>query len=446
MSQQLIPAWLCVIAAFFCCINTALGGAADKFLPLLTAQRLAVVGDVAAYGDAWVANLVSWMERNGTSAHVIDLRLPVRDGAGASGVEQAEQVDCMIRLVRPDVVLACAAGDWLPVVQDAAARADAKLIELPTVDGGTLPQRIAPADDVAAFLPEVTARLELLRTAYLSAAGLAVAGMPQGLPLADAEAKAAEITASIRLRRLELMGRLDKNGVWQMPIEWPRPPLVDPGSAAADPAPIPSDAIVLFGGTNLDEWTGADNWPIADGIATVKEGSIKTKRAFGDCQVHVEFRMPRPAAGKGQWRGNSGVFFMDLYEIQLLDSFPDGTDATLTTPVGQCGALYKLQPPAVNACRGPGEWQSFDILFTRPRFRPDGSLAAHGRVSVLHNGVAIHIDTVIKGTKPWHGPPMAVAHADALPITIQDHGSPVQFRSIWVRPFEPVQPQVTTPE
>ena len=225
-----------------------------------------------------------------------------------------------------------------------------------------------------------------------------------------------------------------------MPIEWPRPPLVDPGPAAAM-APIPSDAIVLFDGTSLDEWTGANNWTIADGIATVKDGSIKTKRAFGDCQVHVEFRMPRPAAGKGQWRGNSGVFFMDHYEIQLLDSFPDGTDATLTTPVGQCGALYKLQPPAVNACRGPGEWQSFDILFTRPRFRPDGSLEAHGRVSVLHNGVAIHLDTVIKGTKPWHGPPMAVPHADALPITIQDHGSPVQFRSIWVRPFEPVQPK-----
>jgi len=258
--------------------------------------------------------------------------------------------------------------------------------------------------------------------------------------IAEAEAKAAEITASIRSRRLELMGRLDAHGVWRMPFTWPQPPVVDAGPAPDGSVPVPSDAVVLFDGTSLAAWNGADAWPVADGVATVGKGSITTRQAFGDCQLHVEFRMPDPPQGKGQWRGNSGVFLMGLYEIQLLDSYPDGTDATRTNPDGQCGALYKLQPPAVNACRPPGSWQAFDILFRRPRFRPDGSLASHGRVSVLHNGVAIHASTAIKGTKPWHGPPMIVPHADALPITIQDHGCPVEFRSIWVRPYAAPEP------
>jgi hypothetical protein len=280
--------------------------------------------------------------------------------------------------------------------------------------------------------------------------GIASAAPPTPAPesatvpsIAEAEAKAAEITASIRSRRLELMGRLDAHGVWRMPFAWPRPPVVAVAPAAEAPAPVPADAIVLFDGMSLAAWNGADAWSIADGVATVGTGSITTKQDFGDCQLHVEFRMPAPSEGKGQWRGNSGVFLMGLYEIQLLDSYPDGTDATLTNPDGQCGALYKLQPPAVNACRPPGAWQTFDILFTRPRFRPDGSLAQHGRVSVLHNGVAIHASTVIKGTKPWHGPPMIVPHADALPITIQDHRCPVQFRSIWVRPYDASEPTLS---
>lgn len=263
------------------------------------------------------------------------------------------------------------------------------------------------------------------------------AGVPS---IAEAEAKAAEITASIHSRRLELMGRLDAHGVWRMPFTWPRPPVIDVGPPPEAPAPVPSDAIMLFDGTSLAAWNGGDAWPIGDSVATVGTGSITTKQSFGDCQLHVEFRMPAPPEGKGQWRGNSGVFLMGLYEIQLLDSYPDGTDATLTNPDRQCGALYKLQPPAANACRPPGAWQTFDILFMRPRFRPDGSLAEHGRVSVLHNGVAIHASTVIKGTKPWHGPPMIVPHADALPITIQDHRCPVQFRSIWVRPYSAPEP------
>jgi hypothetical protein len=129
---------------------------------------------------------------------------------------------------------------------------------------------------------------------------------------------------------------------------------------------------------------------------------------------------------------------MTKYEVQLLDSFEDGTDGPLTYPDGQCGAIYKQRPPAVNACRRPGEWQTYDILFTRPRFGADGTLDAPGRVSVLHNGVAIHSDTTLLGSTLWDGPPAYAPHADALPLELQDHGNPIDFRSIWVRPFEPV--------
>jgi hypothetical protein len=302
-------------------------------------------------------------------------------------------------------------------------------------------QAAASPTALAAFLPEVTARMKVLRDAYLAAAGHLRPGMPTGLPIGDAEAKAREITESIRSRRLQLRGEKHASGEWRMPIVWPRPRPVDPGPAPANPAPVPADAIVLFDGKSLDSWVGGENWPVADGVATVGKGSIQTKQAFGDCHLHVEFRLPAPATGKGQGRGNSGIFLMSEYEIQVLDSFEDGTDGPLTYPDGQCGALYKQQPPAVNACRKPGEWQTYDILFTRPRFRGDGSLAKPGRVSVLHNGVAIHSDTVIKGDTVWHEPPSYKAHADALPISLQDHGNPVQFRSIWVRPFEPVVPE-----
>ena len=217
-------------------------------------------------------------------------------------------------------------------------------------------------------------------------------------------------------------------------------------AAAAGPAGAgPADALVLFDGSGMEAWNNADSWQVAAGVLTVGKGMIETKQGFGDCQLHVEFRMPSPARGTGQGRGNSGVFLMGLYEIQVLDSFEDGTDGPLTYPDGQCGALYKQQPPAVNACRAPGEWQTYDILFTRPRFTADGLVEKPGRVSVIHNGVAIHSDTVIKGSTNWHEPPAYHPHADTLPIRIQDHGNPVQFRNIWVRPIEPVVPAATGP-
>jgi len=297
-----------------------------------------------------------------------------------------------------------------------------------------LSERLAP------FLPDVTLRLQLLRDAYLAAAGHLRPGMAPGLTVAEAEARAGLITASLRDRRAQLRGRRHESGEWRMPIRWPRPKVVDPGPAPAGPAPAPADAIVLFDGSSMDAWKNADAWKVADGVVTVGKGTIETKQGFGDCQLHVEFRTPQPAKGKGQGRGNSGVFLMGRYEIQVLDSVEDGTDGPQTYPDGQCGALYKQQPPAVNACRAPGEWQTFDILFTRPRFSADGLVEKPGRLSVLHNGVAIHSDTVIKGGTQWHEPPRSPAHEDALPIRLQDHGNPVQFRAIGVRPFEPVRP------
>jgi hypothetical protein len=300
-------------------------------------------------------------------------------------------------------------------------------------------------EQLSAFLPDVTKRMQILRDAYLGAAGHLRPGIKPGLPVAEAEAEARLITRSLRDRRLQLRGRKHTSGEWRMPITWPRPAVVDPGPAPAEPAAPPADAVLLFDGRDMEAWKNTASWQVADGVVTVGKGMIETKQGFGDCQLHLEFRMPAPARGKGQGRGNSGVFLMGQYEIQVLDSYEDGSDGPLTYPDGQCGALYKQQPPAVNACRRPGEWQTYDILFTRPRFTAAGLVAEPGRVSVLHNGVAIHADTVIKGATQWHEPPRYTPHADALPIKIQDHGNPVQFRNIWVRPTEAVRPTETTP-
>jgi hypothetical protein len=295
---------------------------------------------------------------------------------------------------------------------------------------------------LATFLPEVTTRMKLLRDAYREAAGHARPGAPKGLSIGAAEAAARRLTDSIRSRRLQLRGTKHESGEWRMAIEWPRPKVVDPGPAPEKPAAIPADAVVLFDGRDMAAWENGENWKVSDGVVTVGKGPIVSKQPFGDCQVHVEFRLPSPATGKGQGRGNSGIFLMGKYEIQVLDSFEDGTDGPLTYPDGQCGALYKQRPPAVNACRKPGDWQTYDILFARPRFAADGTLAQPGRVSVVHNGIAIHSDTVILGDTNWHEPPSYEPHADALPLSIQDHGNPVQFRSIWVRPFQPVEPKM----
>lgn len=208
-------------------------------------------------------------------------------------------------------------------------------------------------------------------------------------------------------------------------ILWPEPPVIDPGSS--DDAP--EDAIVLFDGKDLSAWHNGDAWEIRpEGYAITKGGDIKTKQSFGDCQLHVEFATPAVVAGSGQGRGNSGIFFMDRYEIQLLDSYNNETYYD-----GQCASIYKQHPPIVNACRKPGQWQSYDIIFTAPRFDDAGNVVTPGYMTVLHNGVLVQNHAELYGSTYWHRPPAYELHAAKLPIRIQYHRDRVRFRNIWIR-------------
>ena len=212
-------------------------------------------------------------------------------------------------------------------------------------------------------------------------------------------------------------------------IQWPQPPVVDPGPENG----VPSDAIVLFDGRDLLQWEGGENWIIQDGYAIADKSGISTKQSFGDCQLHLEFASPAQVEGEGQGRGNSGVYMMSRYEIQILDSFENTTYYD-----GQAGAIYKQQPPIVNASRRPGEWQSFDILFETPRFDAEGKVVKPAYVTVLHNGIVIHHHFELQGDTAYDKPPAYTAHPDKLPIHIQFHGNPVRFRNIWLR--ENIQP------
>lgn len=215
---------------------------------------------------------------------------------------------------------------------------------------------------------------------------------------------------------------------WKSGIEWPRPEVVTPGG----PGEPPSDAIVLFDGENLkEEWQGVEKWTVENGVATVG-GNAKTKRKFGDCQLHLEFASPSEVKGSGQGRGNSGVYLMDRYEIQILDSYENETYYD-----GQCGAVYKQNPPLVNASRPPGEWQTYDIAFIAPRFDDDGSLKSPARVTVFHNGVLIQNQFELLGKTFWHQPPEYGPHPERQALRIQFHGNPVQFRNIWIRDLMP---------
>jgi Domain of Unknown Function (DUF1080) len=205
----------------------------------------------------------------------------------------------------------------------------------------------------------------------------------------------------------------------------PVPPVVRPGSGAAPP----SDAVILFDGTNLVEWR-EPKWKLEDGAVTVvaKTGSLVTRRGFGDVQLHIEWRTPAKVEGEGQGRGNSGIFLMERYEVQVLDSYENPTYVN-----GQAGAIYKQHSPLSNASRGPGEWQSYDIVFMAPRFRSDGTVERPATFTVFHNGVLIQNHVEVKGTTTNTGEPKYEAHPPKAPLALQDHGNPVSYRNIWVR-------------
>jgi hypothetical protein len=217
-------------------------------------------------------------------------------------------------------------------------------------------------------------------------------------------------------------------------IVWPEPPVVTPGEGTAPP----SDGIVLFDGKDLSQWQGGEQWIIADGVATAAKGGITTKQGFADCQLHLEFATPEKVSGEGQGRGNSGVYLMGTYEVQILDSYENKTYFD-----GQCASIYKQQPPMVNVCRKPGEWQTYDIIFNAPKFDADGKVVKPAYVTLLHNGVLVHNHFELLGITSYTEAPSYKKHDDKAPIHLQFHGNPVKFRNIWIR--ENVQPLVGTP-
>lgn len=217
---------------------------------------------------------------------------------------------------------------------------------------------------------------------------------------------------------------------WVSGLVWPEPPVISPGPVGGPP----SDAIVLFDGTSLAAWEGGEKWVVEDGAASPRGGDIRTRESFGDCQLHLEWASPEKVSGSGQGRGNSGVFLSNLYEVQILDSFGNATYFD-----GQAAAIYKTRPPLVNACRKPGEWQAYDIVYTAPRFDPAGVLLKPGYLTVLHNGVLVQNHTELLGETAWDSPPVHKPHGPG-PIRLQFHGNPVRFRNIWVRRLDNPQP------
>ncbi len=205
---------------------------------------------------------------------------------------------------------------------------------------------------------------------------------------------------------------------------WPEPKVVDPGSGGKPP----SDAIVLFDGKDLSQWVNGEKWIIEDGAATSHDSGIHTKWAFGSCQLHLEFATPAKVEGHGQGRGNSGVYFMNTYELQILDSYQNPTYFD-----GQCAAIYKQYPPLVNASRKPGEWQTYDVIFMAPKFDAAGKLVKPAYMTVLHNGVLVQNHVELLGGTFWERPPAYTAHPPKLPLALQYHGNPVRFRNIWIR-------------
>jgi hypothetical protein len=231
-----------------------------------------------------------------------------------------------------------------------------------------------------------------------------------------------------------------KTEVWQ-----PVPKVVTPGLKSGD---APSDAIILFGGDNLDQWastrdtTKAAGWTVAGDVFMVKKGTgnIQTKQKFSDYQLHIEWRIPKHITGSSQGRGNSGVFLAGYgngdggYEIQVLDSYNNSTYVN-----GQAGSIYKQHIPLVNVNRPPSEWNVYDIVWTAPRFNANGTLKTPARITAILNGVLVQNNVEIKGETKWIGAPEYIKGGHGpLPIKLQDHGDPsepISFKNIWIRPL-----------
>jgi len=204
----------------------------------------------------------------------------------------------------------------------------------------------------------------------------------------------------------------------------PQPRMVESGRAGGAPA----DAIVLFDGSDMDEWN--KSWKVMDGYMEVNgKGSITTRKTFGDCQLHLEFATPGEVKGNGQGRGNSGIHFMGRFEVQILDSFENQT-----YPDGQCASLYGQCPPLANVSRGPGEWQSYDIVFKAPQYKGK-ELTRPASVTVFHNGVCVHAEREFIGSTAHRAVARYSGTDNTGPIGLQDHGNPMRFRNVWVRPL-----------
>jgi hypothetical protein len=193
---------------------------------------------------------------------------------------------------------------------------------------------------------------------------------------------------------------------------------------------VPADALILFDGKDLANWTYLDgqpaDWKVADGYMEVRGGNIRTKQEFGDCQIHVEFWLPRMDNAGGQVRANSGVYVQGSYEIQIFDSYGLGKESS------DCGGIYGIAAPLVNACRPPEHWQSYDIIFRAPRYDDKGNKVSNARLTVLHNGVLIHENVEVSNATAGS---MQRDLSKLGPLMLQDHGDPVRFRNIWVRPL-----------
>lgn len=216
---------------------------------------------------------------------------------------------------------------------------------------------------------------------------------------------------------------------WKSGVEWQEPQVVTPGERNSEP---PSDAVVLFDGTSMSQWENGDAWLVEDGVAIPQKGDIHSIQHFGDIQLHLEWSSPEVIEGEGQGRGNSGVFLMGLYEVQVLDSWKNQTYFD-----GQAAGIYKQTPPMVNAMRRPGEWNTYDIFFTAPKFRVNGDVEKPGYVTVMHNGVLVQNHFELLGPTEYTKAPHYIPHAETGPIRLQYHRDAVRFRNIWVRELNP---------